>query len=156
MFKITIPGFGNLKLKHLVLDFNGTLACDGKLLDGVAEALNSLARTIDIHVITADTFGSVASAMAGIPCAVSILPEKDQAEGKLDYVKRLGSESVVSIGNGRNDRLMMDAAALGIAVVEGEGAYGETLRAADIVCKSILDALWLFLLPKRLVATLRS
>ena len=156
MFKLTIPGYGQLKLKHLVLDFNGTLARDGKLLDGVAEALTSLAGTMDIHVITADTFGSVTVAMEGIPCTVSILGEGAQAEGKLDYVQRLGSDAVVSIGNGRNDRLMLEAATVGIAVVEGEGAWGETVQAADIVCNSILDALWLFLLPKRLVATLRS
>ncbi len=32
MLTITIPGAQALQLEHLVLDFNGTLACDGELL----------------------------------------------------------------------------------------------------------------------------
>jgi soluble P-type ATPase len=51
---------------------------------------------------------------------------------------------------------MVKEAALGIAVIEKEGAAVETLLAADIVCGNILDALELLLNPKRLIATLRS
>ncbi len=40
MLTVTIPGKGTLKLKHMVLDFNGTMACDGTLLAGVEERLN--------------------------------------------------------------------------------------------------------------------
>ena len=57
MLNITVPGYKELQLSHLVLDYNGTLACDGKLLDGVRQSLNILADQIQIHVITADTFG---------------------------------------------------------------------------------------------------
>ena len=34
-----IPGFGALRLEHLVLDYNGTLALDGRLLRGVGPRL---------------------------------------------------------------------------------------------------------------------
>ena len=37
MLSIAIPGFKNLSLAHLVLDFNGTLAVDGNLITGVSE-----------------------------------------------------------------------------------------------------------------------
>ena len=37
MIEIDVPGFGALRLEHLVLDYNGTLACDGMLLEGVHE-----------------------------------------------------------------------------------------------------------------------
>jgi len=50
---------------------------------------------------------------------------------------------------------MLKAAALGIALVEGEGVCIETLQAADVACHSSISALELFLNPKRLVATLR-
>ena len=46
MLTITIPGQDALHLEHLVLDFNGTLASDGVLLDGVAELLQRLATTL--------------------------------------------------------------------------------------------------------------
>jgi soluble P-type ATPase len=51
---------------------------------------------------------------------------------------------------------MLKEAVLGIAVVLGEGAFGQTLLAADVVCTSILDALALLEHPLRLTATLRS
>jgi len=43
MIELTVPGFGALRLEHLVLDYNGTLAVDGKLLPGVRDALGALA-----------------------------------------------------------------------------------------------------------------
>lgn len=58
--------------------------------------------------------------------------------------------------NGRNDHRMLEAAALGVAVLQGEGASVEALMAADVVVPDILAALNLLLLPQRLIATLRS
>ncbi len=40
MLDITIPGYKQMHLHHLVLDFNGTLACDGSLLVGVKPLLH--------------------------------------------------------------------------------------------------------------------
>jgi soluble P-type ATPase len=71
-------------------------------------------------------------------------------------VQALGCERTVCIGNGHNDRLILATAALGIAVVESEGTAQGSLAAANIVCRSILDALDLLVYPMRIVATLRS
>jgi soluble P-type ATPase len=62
---------------------------------------------------------------------------------------------VVAIGNGRNDRKMLEAA-LGIALVQVEGGAVATLVSADVLALNILDALDLLRNPKRLVATLRA
>ncbi len=156
MIEVEIPGYKRLQFKHLVLDYNGTLAVDGELLEGVKEALKSLAKTLQVHILTADTFGKVRSRIEGIPCELSILPLDNQDKGKLDYVKGLGAGHTVCVGNGRNDRLMVKEAALGIAVILGEGAAIETLVSADVVCTSILSALELLTHPLRLTATLRS
>jgi len=48
---------------------------------------------------------------------------------------------VAAIGNGRSDRLMLQEAALALAVVEKEGASREALLAADVICVDILSAL---------------
>ena len=156
MIEISIPGRGKLRCSYLVLDYNGTLAVDGRLIDGVGEALRHLSSTLEIHVLTADTFGKARSGLAGISCKLSILPTDHQDIGKREYVKNLGAESSVCIGNGRNDRLMLKEAALGIAVIQGEGAAAETLLDADVVCSGIVSALELLSNPLRLVATLRS
>ena len=156
MISIDIPGFGKLDLEHLVMDYNGTLAVDGRLLPGVAEILHNLASHITIHVITADTFGLVRGQLQGLPLDITITPLKGQAEAKLQYISQLGADSVVTIGNGRNDRMMLSASGLGIAVIQGEGGAAETLVSADVVCPNILDALELLRNTKRLIATLRS
>ena len=156
MIEIAIPGYRKLQLRHVVFDYNGTLAVDGELLPGVEEALKGLAKELQIHILTADTFGKVKSRVEGIPCELSILPVENQDTGKLDYVKSLGAEHTVCMGNGRNDRLMLKEASLGIAVILEEGAATETLAAADIVCTGILPALELLNNPLRLTATLRS
>ncbi len=156
MIVIDIPGYGVLKLEHLVLDYNGTLSCDGHLIPGVAQALQALADPLQIHVLTADTFGKARSGLEGLPCELSILSRANQDTGKLEYVEALGPASAVCIGNGRNDRLMLKAAALGIVVVLAEGASVATVQDADVVCTSIVSALELLTNPLRLVATLRS
>jgi soluble P-type ATPase len=156
MLEIAIPGHRELRLEHLVLDYNGTLACDGELIEGVGPSLKALAKDLEIHVVTADTFGKVKSRMEGSPCKVVVLPQESQDFAKLEYVEQLGAEGVVAIGNGRNDRLMLKRATLGIAVVQEEGAAAETMLAADVVCPTIRAALDLLRNPLRLTATLRA
>lgn len=156
MIEIQIPGYKTFCFEHLVLDYNGTLAFDGELIAGVKETLNRLVGLLHVHIITADTFGQVRQQVEGISCTLSILPPDDQVEAKRAYVQQLGPERTVSIGNGRNDRLMLQESALGIAVAHGEGAAVETVMAAEVVCPDIVRALELLLHPLRLVATLRS
>jgi P-type E1-E2 ATPase len=79
-------------------------------------------------------------------------PEDEQ---KAALVRDLGAASVVAVGNGANDALMLKEAALGIAVIEGEGASVAAVVNADVVCRSIRHALDLLLHPRRLSATLR-
>jgi soluble P-type ATPase len=156
MIDINIPGHGTLKLSHLKLDYNGTIACDGHILQGVKERLADLSIPLDVHVLTADTFGSVREALSCVVCHVEVISQKDQAKAKLEYVKRLGLENCVCMGNGRNDRLMLKNAALGVATVQAEGSAVDAVLAADIVVGNILDALDLLRHPLRLTATLRS
>lgn len=156
MIEIIIPGYHSLRLEHLVMDYNGTLAKDGCLLEGVRARLESLAGQMNLHVITADTFGMARSEFNGLPCNMVILPVEEQVQGKLAYVDSLVRDQVAAIGNGRNDRLMLEAAALGIALIQEEGAAFETLSAADVVMPDIRSALDVFLFPKRLIATMRS
>ncbi len=155
MIQVKIPGGEELYLEYLVMDFNGTMAVDGNLIPGVKERLEKLADKLKIYVITADTFGKVKEALKDSPCEITILPEGDQDKAKLEFVKGLGEDKVVAFGNGRNDSLMLEAAALGVAVLLNEGVARETLFVANILVSNILDALDLLLNPLRLKATLR-
>ncbi len=155
MLEIDVPGYKTLRLEHLVLDYNGTLACDRELLDGVELALNDLSGAMHIHILTGDTFGRARSALAKMPCGLVILPATGQGTEKLHYVERLGAAGCAAIGNGRNDSLMLRAAGLAIAVSQDEGVAVETLMAADILVHDIRIAFGLLAQPLRLVATLR-
>lgn len=155
MFEIDIPGFGFVRLEHLVSDFTGTLSVDGKLLPGVKEQLNRIAKFLKIHILTADTFGKARAELEGINCKIHILEGKDHDIQKEEYVKKLGAGSVVAFGNGNNDRKMLNAAKIGIAVCLNEGCSKDAIASADVFVISIIDALDLLLHPKRLKATLR-
>lgn len=156
MIDVAIPGFGTLALSELVLDFNGTLARDGRLLDEARVLLPKVSGILNVRVVTGDTFGTAQAELAATGCAVVVLDSTDQALAKAALVARIGAERVVAIGNGRNDRLMLAAAALGIGVMGDEGVAGEALPACDVVTRHIGDALGLLLEPRRAVATLRD
>ncbi len=156
MIEIDIPGNKILQLEHLVLDYNGTIAFDGGLIDGVKACLAELSQMLTVHVITADTFGSFEKAIQDIDCKLAVIPLDRQDVAKLEYVENLGCEKTASMGNGLNDRLMLKASVLGVAVIQEEGASFETIASADVVCTDILSALSLLSNPLRLIATLRT
>jgi len=155
MFEIDIPGFGFVRLEHLVSDFTGTLSVDGKLLSGVKERLNKISEFLKVHILTADTFGKAKVELKDINCEMHILKGKNHDIQKEKYVKKLGAGSVAAFGNGNNDRRMLKIAKIGIAVSEGEGCSVDALMAANIHVRSAIDGLDLLLNPKRLKATLR-
>ncbi len=156
MIRLDIPGRGILELEHLVLDLNGTIALDGEVLEGVPQRLAALSENLTAHLVTADTRGQAALIAEQLGVGLVLVTPGDEAEQKMALVKRLGAERVVAMGNGANDAEMLQAAALGIAVLGPEGLAAEAWQAADVVMASIHDALDLLLHPRRLVATLRK
>jgi soluble P-type ATPase len=155
MLEIDIPGFGQVRLQHLVSDFTGTLSVDGMLVPRVRELLNKVSEFLEVHVLTADTFGKANAELEGVKCAVHILEGDNHDVRKEEYVKKLGAENVVAFGNGNNDRKMLNAAKIGVAVCLKEGCSMGAASSANILVTSAIDALELLLNEKRLKATLR-
>lgn len=156
MLRIDIPGATTLDIHHLILDYNGTLAEDGEILPGVRERLLQLKAMLAVHIVTADTHGTVREKVAALPVELHLLGPTDQDTQKRDIVRTLGAKGVVAVGNGRNDALMLDQAGLGIAVMQREGCSLRATQAADILTADIRDALDLLLVPTRLQASLRN
>jgi len=149
---IAIPGRPPLELEHLLLDVNGTLTDRGELIDGVADKLGRLGETLEAHLLSADTFGSLADVASALGVRSTTVLD---GEEKLALVRELGPERCAAIGNGANDARMLAEAALGIVVIGGEGAASAAIQAADVVCASIGAALDLLLDQQALAATLR-
>ncbi len=152
---VEIPEKRTYRIEHLVLDYNGTLAVDGRLKTSVKPLLLKLSEKLKIHILTADTFGTVSDTLQGLPVSLTILGKTKQVQAKAEYVVRIGAENVVAIGNGSNDQLMIQKAALGISVMFEEGVATKTMLSSDLVCRNIDDALMLLIRPLRLVAGLR-
>jgi soluble P-type ATPase len=155
MLEIDIPGFGLVRLEHLVSDFTGTLSVDGRLLPGVRAQLNEIAKFLKIHILSADTFGKAREELEEVNCKIQILTGENHDVQKEEYVEMLGIDDVVAFGNGNNDRKMLKAARIGIAVSQGEGCSVDAITAADIHVTSANAGLDLFLHSKRVKATLR-
>ena len=155
MLEIAIPGREIIQARHLLLDINGTLSWDGKLLPGVDERIEALKEHLSVALLTADTYGTGPALGERLGVRVTTLEGDDGGLQKLALVRNLGPKSVIAIGNGDNDARMLEAAALGMAVLQTEGAALSALLHADVAYTSILDALDALLSPARLVATLR-
>ena len=154
--KVEIPGYGELNLKYLILDYNGTIAVDGRIPERIKEKLRRLAKEFQICVVTADTHGNAKASCEGLPVNVCTFPSEDAAGSKKRIVDELERETCVCVGNGRNDILMFRSAALSIAVMDAEGMYGKLAMEADICVRSMEEGLDLLLHEKRLIATLRG
>jgi len=156
MLKIDIPGFKPIEAEHLVLDFNGTIAIDGRFVGDVIGHLVQVSEFLKVHVITADTFGTVRNELKDLPVVIKILEPEHQDKQKLNYINDLGPDRVVAIGNGKNDHLMLRGAALSIGIIQEEGAYSQIIYDTHLICTSINDALLILVNQKRLLATLRN
>ena len=156
MIELNIPGRGPLQIQNLVTDVNGTFAVDGVLIDGLTKRIASLRDRLEIHMLTADTHGRQASIDELLNLKATRVPPGNEALTKADFVRKLGAESVVAIGQGANDSEMLKTAALGICVMSQEGVAIETLVSADIVVPDIFAALDLLEKPVRIVASLRK
>ena len=155
MIEITIPGKGNYTIKNVVVDLNGTIAVDGKIIQSVKEKVTVLSQELNIFLVTADTNKNAERLISDLPVTLYKIKEGEENNQKLQVVLKQGKDNTVSIGNGCNDISMLKESAIGICIVGGEGASTEAMMASDLAVSNINDALDLLLKPHRLKATLR-
>jgi len=156
VIEIAIPGRGNYTIKNVVVDLNGTIAVDGKIIQGVKEKVAILSQELDIFLVTADTNKNAEGLIKDLHVTLYKIKEGEENNQKLQVVLKQGKDNTVSIGNGCNDISMLKESAIGICVVGGEGASAEAMMASDLAVSTINDALDLLLKPHRLKATLRK
>ena len=155
MISVEIPGFGDIEIKNLVLDYNGTLATNGFLQDGMREIIDALAKSIKIYVITADTFGNVESELKNLPIEVIKLTGSDERREKLELIEKLGPKVTVAMGNGNNEAFMLKASIVGICIMGQEGCSKSALDSSNLAIVNIKSALELLISSDRQKATLR-
>lgn len=153
--ELQIPGRGTFKLKKIIFDLNGTLTVDGKLHTKTLSLLKKVAGILDVHILTADTLGSVSQIGRENSLKIHIVSGENTSAAKVNFIDLAGPAETIAVGNGTNDAGMLKKAAVGIAVLGPEGCAAGALRAAELVVNNIDDALCMILKPQRLVASLR-
>jgi len=155
---IEIPGFGKRHIRIAVSDFTGTHSFGGAIEPDVKRRLRKLVTLVDLHIVTADSFGTAEKALAGIAIPHQLRTGRHDID-KADYVSQFDLQHVAAFGNGNNDRLMLkavkDGGGLAIAVDNGEGCAMDAMRNADLFVVGAANAIDLLLDPVRLKATLR-
>lgn len=156
MLNFNIPGCRNFKIDKIVFDLNGTIACDGSLIEGVEAEINRLAEDFKIYILTADTFGTAEKLLKNIKAELVIIDSNDGSRFKADFVEKLGRKRVIAVGNGNNDAQMLKNSELGIAVIGPEGAAKGAILGAEMISRDIKDVFKIISNPGRLKATLRK
>lgn len=156
MLKIQIPGREVLQIENFVFDYNGTIATDGKISEGIKEKLSELSKRVNIYVATADTYGNASQECAKYGLQVKLLTSGETRNAKKEFVQQLNPMSTVCFGNGYNDEQMISDCLLSVGILGEEGIYAGLLSKCDIVVNSIENALDLFIKSNRLIALLRD
>lgn len=156
MIKVDIPSYKEVEIKNLVFDYNGTLAVDGILIEGVLEKLIEASKRVKIYVITADTYGTVRENFKDVEIEVKIISQENGSIDKLNFIKELDPGKTIAVGNGNNDELMLKESAIGVAILGEEGLSTKALLASDIVVRDIMNLFDIIANGKRIIANLRK
>ena len=149
-----IPGTGNIKIETIILDLNGTVTVNGRIVRGLRKRLQKLKKQgIRVIILSGDTRGNASKVADKL--GIELIKTATQDEKKKEALK-LDPSTCAAVGNGLIDAKYFESVRLGIVTMQSEGVHVQTLRAADIVVPSVINAVDLFIHEKRLIATLRK
>ena len=154
MITIQRPGKDPLEIEFILIDFEGTLACDRRIHPKAKDKINLLSKRTKIFILSKGEKEAIEESLKKVRADVIYSTEGEASQRKLELLNQLGKERTIAIGNGKDDASMLGEAGLGICVISKEGAASETLRKAEVVVTNILDALDFLLKPLRQRATL--
>ena len=154
MKTVTIPGWGSIEIKNVVLDLNGTITESGEPIPGILDYLQTLSnKGFEVYILSGDTRGILREKFEHISAVHTVSAET--AGAKKAFVESIGPEVTVCIGNGNIDIGMFKISGLSICTIQAEGASANALLHTDIVVTHVRQAIDIILDSKKLIATLR-
>ena len=154
MISIQRPGMEDLDIHFVLIDFEGTLAMDGRVHPKAKDKVNLLSKRASIYILTKSNREKVEETLRKMKAEILYVAEGDSSQQKLNVLQRLGPHQTAVIGNGLDDGQIMEQAGLGMCVIGKEGSSAEAMAKADLVVTHVLDALDFLLKPLRQRATL--
>jgi soluble P-type ATPase len=149
-----IPGQGQIEIRTIILDLNGTLSVAGTVPYGVKERIEQLkSKGFRVLFFTGNTRNDADDLAASLGIEWKLAKNADE---KRDLALKLEPDTCASIGNGLIDLELMKVMKLRIVTLQAEGVHVQTMLNSDIVIPTISDALDLFIDEQRLIATLRK
>lgn len=155
MIEVTIPGRGKYQIENIVFDYNGTIAMDGNMSIETINNIKELSGLVKIHILTADTYGTVTAKCSGLPVNLLTFPSDNAAIYKRKIVESLKGDTIC-FGNGFNDMEMFKISTISVCIMGEEGCSGKLIPLSDIVVSSIHDGFELLFKTDRIKATLRG
>ena len=149
MISIQRPGMESLDIHFVLIDFEGTLAMDGRVHPKAKDKVNLLSKRVTITILTKSNREKVEETLRKMRAEILYVTEGDSSRQKLNALQRLGAHQTAVIGNGLDDVRILEQAGLGMCVIGKEGASAEAMAKADLVVTHVLDALDFLLKPLR-------
>jgi soluble P-type ATPase len=156
MLSVLRPGQDPLEIDSIFVDFEGTLAADGRVHPKAKEKINLLSKRTRICLFAKGDRGTCEKSLRKIRAEIVYLAEGTASMQKIDRLRAAGPKRTIVIGNGLDDVQALEEAGLGICVIGKEGASGEAMKQADLVVLNVMDALDFLLKPLRQKATLEK
>jgi len=154
MILIQRPGQESIEIDYILIDFEGTLASDGRVHPKAKDKINLLSKRTKIYILAKGEKEKIEETLRRVKGELFFLKEEDSSSKKLDLLLTLGAPRAVVIGNGLDDVPLMEKAGLSMAIIGKEGTSGKLIQTADLVFTNIVDALDFLLKPLRQKATL--
>lgn len=147
-------GVGEIELNTIILDLNGTLAVNGKVVEGVKERIAKLKELgFKILLFSGDQRGNAAQIVQELGIE---LQRATTTEEKEALTLKLDCEKTVAIGNARIDIGTFKPCKLRIGTLQAEGIHSAILQYIDVLVPSICDALDLLLNESSFNATMKK
>ncbi len=153
---INVPETGKYEIENIVFDYNGTIAINGEIISGILEKIVKLTEVFNVAIITADTFNTVRKAFKNTNVNIHIIDNENGMIQKKEFIKNIGSNKTIALGNGRNDELMLKESIISVAILNDEGVSLKALNSADFLLKDINHFFEMIEEPKKLIAILRK
>ncbi len=154
MILIQRPGQESIEIDYILIDFEGTLALDGRVHPKAKDKINLLSKRTKIYIFAKGEKEKIEETLRRVKAELFFLKEEDSSSKKLDLLLNLGAPRAVVIGNGLDDVPLMEEAGLSMVIIGKEGTSGKLIQTADLVFTNIVDALDFLLKPLRQKATL--
>ena len=158
MRKIIIPYHGEITIKNVIFDINGTIQFKGQISEELVQKFEELKKFYNILLVSSDTRGNLKNIAKKLGVNFKKVNTQgiNDAEAKNNELIKLGKEVTVAVGNGNNDALMLKNAILGIAILGSEGASTRSILNSDVVFTDVINAIEFLLDEKTMISTLRS